>query len=262
VGERLSYGMALALVVVAQQIATAGMIPVSNERLWIDKFIAWSFYWVIVGLLESVFVGYIFFLREDHFSKETEEEKRSKIYDGVRESVLMGPLGNSSGSSSEQASTERQPPTQQSVDNNYQPQSNSNWGASCSTDDLEEALNRERNSTAETPAVRSTNNAVTLKMQLKQSVNQTPRTNRQQEFTRTMTNREVNAEESGREKVKTLRWKWMYTFSLRKLDRFFFFFTLVTYSLFLIAMFGTRELWGKNAEVVWLATGEEIDLEW
>lgn len=47
-------GWLLALVVVAQQIATSGMIPVSNERLWIDKFVGWSFYWVFVGLLESV----------------------------------------------------------------------------------------------------------------------------------------------------------------------------------------------------------------
>jgi hypothetical protein len=65
VGERLSFGMALALVLVAQQIVTTDLLPVSNESLWIDKFVGWSFYWVIFGLVESVAVGYVFFLRED-----------------------------------------------------------------------------------------------------------------------------------------------------------------------------------------------------
>lgn len=65
VSERLSFGMALALVMVAQQIITTELLPVSDERLWIDKFVGWSFYWVIFGLVESVIVGYIFFVRED-----------------------------------------------------------------------------------------------------------------------------------------------------------------------------------------------------
>jgi hypothetical protein len=65
IGERLSFGMALALVLVAQQIVTGDLLPVSNERLWIEKFVIWSFYWVIFGLVESVAVGYVFFLRED-----------------------------------------------------------------------------------------------------------------------------------------------------------------------------------------------------
>jgi hypothetical protein len=39
VGERLGYGMALALVVVAQQIVTGDLTPVSNKRLWVDKFV-------------------------------------------------------------------------------------------------------------------------------------------------------------------------------------------------------------------------------
>ena len=81
VGERLSYGMALALVVVAQQIATGGTIPISNERLWIDKFIGWSFYWVIVGLVESVFVGYLYFLRQDVEGNSSDEERR--MYEGI-----------------------------------------------------------------------------------------------------------------------------------------------------------------------------------
>jgi hypothetical protein len=69
VGERLSYGVSLAVVVVAQQIVTKDLIPVSDERLWIDRFVGWSFYWVIFGLVESVFIGYLFFIRDD-FERE------------------------------------------------------------------------------------------------------------------------------------------------------------------------------------------------
>eukprot|EP00934_Nitzschia_sp_Nitz4_P007556 Nitzschia sp. Nitz4//scaffold240_size29840//23179//24423//NITZ4_008021-RA/size29840-augustus-gene-0.28-mRNA-1//1//CDS//3329543759//7546//frame0 len=77
VGERLSYGMALALVVVAQQIVTSDLIPVSNERLWIDKYVGWSFYWVVAGLVESVCVGYFFFKFHD-----TQESLKSLAENG------------------------------------------------------------------------------------------------------------------------------------------------------------------------------------
>jgi len=64
----------LALVVVAQQIVMFDLIPVSNSKLWIDKFVAWSFYWVLLGLVESVLIGFLWYLREDRAVKE--EEKR------------------------------------------------------------------------------------------------------------------------------------------------------------------------------------------
>jgi len=69
VGERIGFGMALALVVVAQQIVTISLIPVSNQNLWIDKFISWSFYWVIFGLVQSVLIGFLYYVREDHEAK-------------------------------------------------------------------------------------------------------------------------------------------------------------------------------------------------
>lgn len=65
VGERLSFVLALALVIVAQQIVTADLMPVSDEGLWLDKFVGWSFYWVICVLLESVLIGFLLFLRDE-----------------------------------------------------------------------------------------------------------------------------------------------------------------------------------------------------
>lgn len=69
VGERLGFGMALALVIVAAQIVTFDLVPVSNRKLWINKLVAWSFYWVFAVLIQSVGVGFIYFLREDHKAK-------------------------------------------------------------------------------------------------------------------------------------------------------------------------------------------------
>ena len=75
VGERLGFGMALALVVVAQQIVTSGMTPISDQALWLDKFVAWSFYWVLAGVIQSVIVGFLFYIRED---KECQDEAKRK----------------------------------------------------------------------------------------------------------------------------------------------------------------------------------------
>merc|ERR1711971_1016675 len=69
VGERLSFSMALALVIIASQIVTFDLVPVSSRWLWIDKIIAWSFYWVVFVVIQSVVVGYLYYLREDHEAK-------------------------------------------------------------------------------------------------------------------------------------------------------------------------------------------------
>jgi len=78
VGERLGFGMALALVVVAQQIVTSGMTPISDQRLWLDKFVGWSFYWVLVGVIESVLIGFLFYVREDKAAKDEAKDKAKR----------------------------------------------------------------------------------------------------------------------------------------------------------------------------------------
>ena len=73
VGERLGFGMALALVVVAQQIVTSELMPVSNQRLWLGSFVAWSFYWVLFGVIQSVVIGFLFYIREDRRGGDDED---------------------------------------------------------------------------------------------------------------------------------------------------------------------------------------------
>jgi len=87
IGERLGFGMALALVVVAQQIVTTGMTPVSNQRLWLDKFVGWSFYWVLFGVIQSVLIGFIYFIREDYVAKR--EEKRLSTMSSSERAIMM-----------------------------------------------------------------------------------------------------------------------------------------------------------------------------
>ena len=65
VGERLSYGIAVLLVNVASDITTQTKLPVTEERLWIDVLIIGSFYWMLVGLIESVIMGFLFFYYDD-----------------------------------------------------------------------------------------------------------------------------------------------------------------------------------------------------
>ena len=79
--------MALTLVVVAQQILTFELIPVSNMRLWIDKFVGWSFYWVLIGLLESVAIGFMWYLREDRVARK-ERKRISLMSPDARESMM------------------------------------------------------------------------------------------------------------------------------------------------------------------------------
>ena len=70
IGERLGFGMALALVVVAQQIVTSGLTPISDQRLWLDKFVGWSFYWVLFGVIQSVCIGFLYYIREDRMARK------------------------------------------------------------------------------------------------------------------------------------------------------------------------------------------------
>jgi len=65
VGERLGFSLTIALVVVAQQILTSELTPVSSNRLWLQYFTMASFYFVLVGVIQSVIIGFLFFVRKD-----------------------------------------------------------------------------------------------------------------------------------------------------------------------------------------------------
>jgi len=83
VGERLGFGMALALVIVAQQIVTTGLTPVSTQWLWLDKFVAWSFYWVLFGVVQSVVIGFLFYIREDRQTDHNDERNLESNSEGI-----------------------------------------------------------------------------------------------------------------------------------------------------------------------------------
>jgi len=78
-GERMGFAMGLALVVVAQQIITADLLPVTDQNLWMQSFVENSFYFVTAVVVQSVLMGFLFYIRED---RETEEQRQA---DGDRE---------------------------------------------------------------------------------------------------------------------------------------------------------------------------------
>ena len=237
VGERLSYGMALALVVVAQQIATGGLIPVSNERLWIDKFIGWSFYWVVVGLVESVLVGYLYFMREDKDAKlRSDGDKNTRIYDGMQESALIIPADSS------------EPSTQSKNQNNAGRESHEHESELHEFDlTVPNGQASNSKSTDLESAGKEKPKQLTFKLQLQDRPVQ-DNENRAQTRNLSEIEQPMNRGAEGLSKY----WTWMYTISLRRMDRFFFFLTLTSYTIFLIIMFLTVPLWGKDLQDVWI----------
>jgi len=58
-GERLSYGVTILLILVAQSIVTASFLPVCREMLWINTFNLVSMIFTLFGILETIIVFYI-----------------------------------------------------------------------------------------------------------------------------------------------------------------------------------------------------------
>ena len=100
--ERLGFGMALCLVVVAQQIVTAQLIVVSNERLWLDKLVGWSFYWVLFTMIESAVIGFLYYIREDRVAKK-ENKRISMMNLSARRAMMAGEDGCVDGNKKEGA---------------------------------------------------------------------------------------------------------------------------------------------------------------
>jgi len=74
-GERMGFSVALALVVVAQQIITSEILPVSNQSLWLMFFVQYSFYWVLFVVIESIAIGFMYYVRVDHYRQKKQSEK-------------------------------------------------------------------------------------------------------------------------------------------------------------------------------------------
>jgi len=91
VGERLGFGVSILLVMVAQSIVTADMLPIAKPALWIDSFALWSYYWVVIAVFESVVVAYLYYAESEEEERKAEakrlgeEEERNKDTEDKRE---------------------------------------------------------------------------------------------------------------------------------------------------------------------------------
>jgi hypothetical protein len=63
------------LVIIAQGISTADLLPVTNKTLWITTFTYGSFFWVLFANMESVFVAWLYFLEDDDDNKPKAKEQ-------------------------------------------------------------------------------------------------------------------------------------------------------------------------------------------
>jgi len=82
--------MALALVVVAQQLITVDLSPVSNQRLWMKTFVSLSFYWLFFVIVQSVIIGFLYYIREDHQAKKEGKRLSMMLPGGEERQALMG----------------------------------------------------------------------------------------------------------------------------------------------------------------------------
>jgi len=91
IGERMGFSLTICLVLVASQIIATQITPISNESLWLEKFVTWSFYWVLAGVLQTVMIGFLFYLREDAQEKANKKEtRRAKGGDEEEEPLTLG----------------------------------------------------------------------------------------------------------------------------------------------------------------------------
>jgi hypothetical protein len=193
VGERLSFVLALALVIVAQQIVTVDLTPVSDEGLWLDKFVGWSFYWVCFVLMESVLIGYLLFIFED--SPEPPIHMRGGTVEAC--DSMLQPLPTIQDREEETAEEESLPPST----TNSTFKKNQSWSFGYVTSFC--FPSRANNSTSER---KSTRNRSWLKRRDSKS------------------------------------------FPLRGIDHACFVVMIITYTVYVIAMFVTIPQWGKDVD--------------
>jgi len=103
IGERLGFAIALALVIVAEQIVTSELTPVSDRRMFMDKYVSYSFY-IILGfvIIPSILIGFLHYVRENEehhssanagFEREDvdEDELHPLAERGIQADELSGP---------------------------------------------------------------------------------------------------------------------------------------------------------------------------
>ena len=64
--QTIGLNFTLLLVSVAQKIAVASLLPVTNEKLWLVDFVFGSFYFIVATLVESFFKFILLKIREEH----------------------------------------------------------------------------------------------------------------------------------------------------------------------------------------------------
>ena len=87
-GERLGFGVSLLLVMVAQSILTAELIPRCEELLWVNTFTSVSLYFMFFAAFESVFVAALYCIDGNRSSRRASLQNGGGIANGAYDSEL------------------------------------------------------------------------------------------------------------------------------------------------------------------------------
>lgn len=227
VGERLTYGLTVLLVIIAQDISTSTLLPITDKRLWINMFVVGSFYWVLITNLESVFVAWLYFVGdEDHY--DDRHKRGGSVKDKEREN---GRTNDNAGAA---------PNEVDSIATGVPPK------PAVYRDDEEQAGAYEDNASSDKPASSEHGTRVSFKDtkddELSPEKDASSQSDRRSKFTRAaqssrrfLTFRQLLVQENQPAKKRHR--------TIRRIDKWAFWILFTSYILYVILMFATNSLW-------------------
>ena len=230
--------MALTLVMVAQFFFTIVLIPVSDQHLWLGEFVSWSFYWVLMTVVQYVLVGVLYYICMDQQAKK--ESKHLELMNS-----------NARGSMMLQAAAEHDADAAEAAEEQML---------------LTHHHEREQNIPPETLSLPSDNSPLSHSSPKKDraAAGHDAEAVEAPEEQKSLTQQHDKAQNIPPASISSpQKDSWLYTFSLRKLDALFFVFAVVTYTNFIVVMSMTSStnIWLRN-EPNWLdeeGWGDEED---
>jgi hypothetical protein len=220
----------------------------------------WSFYWVIFGLVESVFVGYLFFIRQDKATKEmyrrranmTGQSPDDIAYNGVEVPRVSSPAADALPKLNEEDDIYY---VDDMDDESVRQSVAMNPNRFSSTKTIgRNATTKTAITTTTTSGLSNGGSSVGVDSDSTKNSNDEKKTSSDLEVIEgdaetahqpslvTNTNSSNKTKTTATTPVSPRKWnRWIYTVSLRRIDHFCFFLTIISYTAFIVAMFVTGQ---------------------
>jgi hypothetical protein len=82
-GERLTFSITIVLITVAQSIVTATLLPICNEKLWLNSFNLVSMMFTLAGIFETIAIFILLGVLSRRQNKICEEKEEEKEYESL-----------------------------------------------------------------------------------------------------------------------------------------------------------------------------------